>query len=226
MRRPAFTLIELLTVIAIIAILGAILIPVTSRIRHSSNRAQCIGNLRQLAAGVLLYANDHNGELPRSNHSAYAHRQRSWLSTIQPYLGGPEGLKGKPLDQAIERYCRCPGEEGRKRGSSYGLNVHFELSPEVDDYEGAPTVWRRTLQIPAPSHTILLAELRPDYEADHIMAHYWTGNVNGAEVDADRHNGQANYAFVDGHVESLRIEQVFSPQNKVNHWNPATAERL
>jgi len=225
MKRAGFTLVELLTTIAVVSILAAILFAATGKVRESAQRAQCAGNMRQLAAGVLLYANDHRGDLPRSDHSAYANRQRPWLSAIQPYLGAKEELRGEALESALERYCRCPSEEERDSRSSYGLNVHFELHPDSDDYAGEPLIWRKTMQIPSPSQTILIAELTPENEDDHIMAHFWGGNVDGTVVDIDRHSGQANYAFADGHVECLPLESIYDPANDVNRWNPDSAAR-
>ncbi|EIQ02076.1 prepilin-type N-terminal cleavage/methylation domain-containing protein [Opitutaceae bacterium TAV1] len=60
----AFTLVELLTVIAIIGILAAILIPVVGKVRKSARRAECISNLRQLVTAAHLYANDNKGNFP------------------------------------------------------------------------------------------------------------------------------------------------------------------
>ncbi|WP_052361492.1 type II secretion system protein [Geminisphaera colitermitum] len=54
----AFTLIELLTVIAIIGILAAIIIPTAGRVRESARDAQCKSNLRQIGVAVTLYVND------------------------------------------------------------------------------------------------------------------------------------------------------------------------
>ncbi len=59
----AFTLIELLTVIAIIGILAAILIPVVGKVRASARNSQCLSNVRQLALANLLYASENKGQL-------------------------------------------------------------------------------------------------------------------------------------------------------------------
>lgn len=57
-RPTGFTLTELLVVIAVIAILAALLLPAVARAREQSVRLQCLNNVRQLAAGSLMYAHD------------------------------------------------------------------------------------------------------------------------------------------------------------------------
>ncbi|MEY4489442.1 MAG: hypothetical protein RIQ79_1950 [Verrucomicrobiota bacterium] len=62
--QKAFTLIELLTVIAIIGILAAIIIPVVGKVRNTAQSARCISNLRQIGQEIVLFANDNRGQLP------------------------------------------------------------------------------------------------------------------------------------------------------------------
>lgn len=63
-NRRAFTLVELLVIIGIIAILLAILLPSLNKARKSAQTAACLSNQRQLVAACIQYANDHNGLLP------------------------------------------------------------------------------------------------------------------------------------------------------------------
>ncbi len=64
--KSGFTLIELLVVIAIIAILAAILFPVFARAREKARQTTCSSNQRQIAASILMYAQDHEEILPSS----------------------------------------------------------------------------------------------------------------------------------------------------------------
>ena len=67
-----FTLVELLTVIAIIGVLAAILIPVVGKVRENAQRASDLANIRSIGQAALVYAQEHNGNLPATNLPAAA----------------------------------------------------------------------------------------------------------------------------------------------------------
>ena len=63
-KRLAFTLVELLVVIGIIALLMSILLPTLSKARESAKKVQCQSNLKQIATAIIMYADANKGCLP------------------------------------------------------------------------------------------------------------------------------------------------------------------
>jgi prepilin-type N-terminal cleavage/methylation domain-containing protein/prepilin-type processing-associated H-X9-DG protein len=214
-HRRAFTLIELLVVIAIIAILAAMLLPAFSRGKESARATQCLNHMRQLGLAVRLYAEDHGDEFPRSQHSAFGHGQFPWERAVAPFLGSTTTL----WTNLLEGLYHCPSDR-RTTPWSYGLNVYYELGPN-DDYFGKPQTWRRTVQVPRPSATILFAE--NNSTADHIMPNFWASPADTVDVAKQRHGRRANYTFADGHARALEFRAIYSPESNTDQWHPLLA---
>lgn len=218
--RRGFTLLELLVVLAIVALLVALGGAAWQSVREQSGGVQCLQKMRQLGQAMRQYAQDHEGELPRSFHSAGAHRQPGWAASTAPYLGAPPNEDWSVWSRTFENYFRCPADSNRDPSLySYGLNVYFELEPEGDSYPGSPSTWRRINTLPHPSRTILLAEVRPAAWADHFMCHLWGGRAAARNALASpRHRGKNNFLFLDGSARSMEEAAIFPVQ--AGSWNP------
>ena len=86
-RSSGFTLIELLVVIAIVALLAAILIPEIGKVRQRALSVKSASNMRQIAAGIQLYAMENQGKLPPL-YKTPGWRAPYWTKIVEPYMGG------------------------------------------------------------------------------------------------------------------------------------------
>src|SRR5258706_14474497 len=82
-----FTVVELLVVIGIIGILIAILLPALRRAKESANSVACQSNIRQLATAFLLFAQDHQNELPGNQYD-----KKNPVEWRRDWLTGPTSL--------------------------------------------------------------------------------------------------------------------------------------
>jgi len=91
--RFAFTLLELLAVIAIIAVLGGLFLPAVSRAKAKPRAAQCRSNLRHWGLAYRQYADDNRDYLPRRGQGVKVLQQidrpEDWFNALPPYLKPP-----------------------------------------------------------------------------------------------------------------------------------------
>lgn len=196
-----FTLIELLAVIAVIGVLAAILIPALQSARKSANQSKCVSNLRQIAMAVQSFTNDNGGRFPETWY--FGETGKPWCRQLEPYVGMESN------GQIEGNLFRCPAvEEGNHHGwSDYGYNENLGLGKGADVGESA-----RRVGIPDPAKVVMVGDsgaIETGKAQWYFLGlQYARGWQNSQAVPHPRHDGLANLAFVDGHVESLGEEEL------------------
>jgi prepilin-type N-terminal cleavage/methylation domain-containing protein/prepilin-type processing-associated H-X9-DG protein len=231
--RNGFTLIELLVVIAVIAFLVGLVFPSLNRAKEAGRSAFCKNNMRQLALGMLLYADDCNDYLPWPG-GVNRNRLPDWviggyrptnlsdpreLSLMDFALHAESGsiftyVTGFPRVWPYNRdftnafpVYRCPsaGELGRARRVTYSMNGWFD--PEI--LPASPKGIQHNA-IEAASQKVLIVDGSP--ETSESSSFEPTSKSSKSRLTL--HNNRSNLAFVDGHCESLRHKKLIEIQSE------------
>jgi prepilin-type processing-associated H-X9-DG protein len=99
----AFTLVELVVVIATILVLSALLLPALAGSKGTTWRAECAANLRQVGTGLALYTIDHNNKYPPAAYNTGAIGGPTWDTCINRYVGG-----NAPFSVLTQNYNHAP----------------------------------------------------------------------------------------------------------------------
>ncbi|MDB5332376.1 MAG: N-terminal cleavage protein [Phycisphaerales bacterium] len=219
-RVAAFTLVELLVVIGIIALLISILMPALSRAREQAKQVQCMSNMRQLAMAFRMYVDANKGKYPRPAANVLPEDWIYWSSgrnldegKIVPYLNGTHFR--------ADAY-RCPSDDAVTHASgyyySYSVNeliCHYQLQ--------GPNLNLETIndsQIRDSSDKILIIDESVDTVDDGCWA--WQSTFgSGRNVISNRHDkskeaattvdgGRGNAAFVDCHAAYIQRVDSFN----------------
>lgn len=193
--RRAITLVEVLIVIAIIAVLAAITVGAFNGVKNRAKTALCAANQRQIALGTLLYSQDFNEVMPRGTG------EKPWATLVEPYL----------KCRLIELQCPV------YRRGEYGTMAHYAVGYAMNG------CLLEAAGVPSIATTVMLSEsadvkFKGSTEFGPIIL-LWrpdslTFNSNceaygiPCEVrlpfGATRHQGEGNYVFVDTHLDLLR----------------------
>lgn len=198
-QTRAFTLIEMLVVIAIIAVLGSILFTTISSARSRAAVASCAANLRSIGIGMTQYAQEHNNLYP----AAYNNPNGAWPAELK--AGGYV---------ADSRIFRCPGDTTKLPANGTSLSYTY-CSPIMtgDSYDPYTPLNRMKIELATKQYL--------------IMEWHDSGKTveNGAGVIADwnlgspesvsktHEKGGRNFLFADCHVEFRKLEAVRDPSS-------------
>lgn len=224
-RRRAFSLIELISALAIIALLTAIIIAAYSRVRESAANSHCTSNLRQINLSLSLYIADNDGYLPAASRPKLDHETGggstiTWGKALKNYLP----LQGTTDTARENTLFVCPaanynGRTGSELGSTYAATAAMiGPNPNTGSYPS-------TAQTPRPLHTIdpdrrseipLIVEGKPNSPGDTSTRSNLTwANITPDQSSSDpahttrtdfRHRRGMNTAYADGSVRPLSFE--------------------
>lgn len=225
--RSAFTIVELLVVVAIVALLTCLLIPAVSQTKLANARVISAHSLDQLMASGRLYLNDHNNEFWPYEKATTTGEQwwfgfETWESMGMPegqrtcdYTEGPLGpyaiaSGGIKTDPAFLQYN--PRLKPKYKDGNYGYGYNTNLAA---DSSGKP---RNALQVALPSEMIVFATcaqvnaFEPPASKDNPMIEEFYMISTTQATAHFRHGGdQALAAFLDGSVRALSMADDMQP---------------
>jgi prepilin-type N-terminal cleavage/methylation domain-containing protein len=233
----AFTLVELLTVIAIIAILAEILFPVFAQAREKARQSACLSNQKQLALAFSLYTQDYDETLPPYSYGAgtagffgyFGGDGPRWADLIYPYVKNQQVFDCPDAGVHLSTYAG--GAYFDTQTYSYGYSTP-SLTTIPDD--GYGVAGRTLAAMTVPATTIMLADSRiakGEGSARILPVSYDTPLSLNHKVDGNRHSGARGFditgkaflaVYADGHVKYVSlIDTLGNPPTTPDQWNVA-----
>lgn len=184
-KGRAFTLMELLAVISMIAILAALLLPTVNRAMLAAQRTQCADNLRQINVALHMYADDHGDQISYYTNNEYFF----YKDSILPYITSAtnHAVFACPADAEDDPGSLC--QSSYFDYTSYGLNGVWRTN---DDYGMAN---RRFSTVHNTALTVLNGEIVGG----------WGESWHTPPIRIQRNNARGMCGFVDGHVAYVKV---------------------
>lgn len=208
-----FTLIELLIVIAIIAILAGMLLPALSNVKKKAKELQCISNLKQVSSAAISYAEDSSGFLPYNPACAYNYLYNYSFdkegTTFTDYLKIPEAYnRYRSMEKYAPPIVICP--EGGRNGKTGATTTPENMGSSVPNFSYAFRIVNAGPYYPPlePLHKISNTSTRfmlGDKSSSHSTGSW---SIYDRISFAFRHQSKSVLSFIDGHVESRKPETI------------------
>lgn len=188
-RYAAFTLLELLVVIGIIAIISAFALPIFRKSIRSRDQTAGLVNLRQIGAALILYAGEHDSQLP---NPAQQKPRVSWPKAIEPYLKDLQVLAAPGKDDSYVKRKVDPVSQ-RQNNTSFIMNGFNDIGTWKN-----PNGEVRLMNITAPAETLMLG-MQKSGSRHFYMDFLEPPHGNSKDLlDFRAYDDGSNYLFVDG----------------------------
>jgi general secretion pathway protein G len=196
-RRSGFTLVEILVVLAIIAVLAAILLPVLSSAREKGRAAVCQSNLKQIGLGITMYTQDWE-RYPRGLDAADKNTPQIWNG----WPGAAQIMSETPyLHTVLDPYIKNPQVWGCPSDSGYDFDDHTGYA-----IDARPTAFQKFGTSYSYRTELTLVDLMQDHvarPAETNVLNDSNGGWHGASVTNFWNGKRYNMLFADGHVKSV-----------------------
>jgi prepilin-type N-terminal cleavage/methylation domain-containing protein/prepilin-type processing-associated H-X9-DG protein len=219
-ERRGVTLIELLSVIGIIAILVAFLAPVLTNAKATANRAKCQSNLSQIGRAFDSYTSDYSGCYPNTD-SQYLWAGYYWREPMRKYV-----RLGESAERSILSCPNDPTPPGVYAGTSYAYSASFYMTPDQVNRVADGNYLRSKFTATNAKLPCSVVKTSAVKFADKkvLVAEYWTLHAENskvgwyddpAETGNDPWSGARNFLFADGHVTHLGTRRIHAAESPV-----------
>ena len=196
--KTYFSLVELMVVVAIIAILASFLVPSLAKSRKKARQVTCVSNMHQLGIAEMQYAlnNDNTHLLKRVTGNPYGQHD-GWKFLLAPYVGVDDI---SDHDFAGQGVFKCPSSILKYANERYNGSLGF--NGLMGDYNSNRDEYTRVkiAQVAVPSETVLIADAYGENDGRAWIDNQLFHSSKSPQWIGRRHNNGINVQWVDGHT--------------------------